>query len=61
MRFESKVVIVTGRAQGIGRGCVEVFHAEGRGSLSWIATRRPPSSLPGRSGPFAPIAPHHDL
>ena len=29
MRFESKVVIVTGGAQGIGRGCVEVFHAEG--------------------------------
>lgn len=29
MRFENKVVIVTGGAAGIGRGCVEVFHAEG--------------------------------
>ncbi len=29
MRFQSKVVAITGGAQGIGRGCVQVFHAEG--------------------------------
>lgn len=29
MRFEGKVVIVTGGAQGIGRACVEAFVAEG--------------------------------
>ncbi len=29
MRFEDKVVIVTGGAKGIGLGCVEVFHEEG--------------------------------
>lgn len=29
MRFEGKVVAVTGGAQGIGRGCIEVFHADG--------------------------------
>ncbi len=29
MRFADKVVLVTGGAAGIGRGCVEVFHAEG--------------------------------
>lgn len=29
MRFGSKVVVVTGGAHGIGRGCVEVFHREG--------------------------------
>ncbi|MGN6546637.1 MAG: SDR family NAD(P)-dependent oxidoreductase [Aureliella sp.] len=29
MRFGSKVVAVTGGAQGIGRGCVGVFHHEG--------------------------------
>ncbi|MCC6509557.1 MAG: SDR family oxidoreductase [Pirellulaceae bacterium] len=28
MRFQNKVVVVTGGAAGIGRGCVEVFHAE---------------------------------
>jgi NAD(P)-dependent dehydrogenase (short-subunit alcohol dehydrogenase family) len=29
MRFASKVAAITGGAQGIGRGCVEVFHGEG--------------------------------
>lgn len=29
MRFENRVVIVTGGAKGIGRGCVDVFHQEG--------------------------------
>ncbi len=29
MRFKDRVVLVTGGAAGIGRGCVEVFHAEG--------------------------------
>lgn len=29
MGFDSKVVAVTGGAQGIGRGCVQVFHDEG--------------------------------
>lgn len=29
MRFDRKVVIVTGGAKGIGLGCVEVFHEEG--------------------------------
>ena len=29
MKFDSKVVIVTGGAQGIGRGCVEVFSEAG--------------------------------
>lgn len=29
MRFENKVVIITGGAKGIGLGCVEVFHDEG--------------------------------
>ncbi len=29
MRFENRVVLVTGGAKGIGRGCVEVFHQEG--------------------------------
>lgn len=29
MRFADKTVIVTGGAAGIGRGCVNVFHAEG--------------------------------
>jgi L-fucose dehydrogenase len=29
MRFSGKVVVVTGGAAGIGRGCVEVFHDEG--------------------------------
>lgn len=29
MRFSEKVVVVTGGAAGIGRGCVEIFHAEG--------------------------------
>lgn len=29
MRFQNKVVIVTGGAKGIGLGCVEVFHDEG--------------------------------
>jgi L-fucose dehydrogenase len=29
MRFENRVVIVTGGAKGIGLGCVEVFHDEG--------------------------------
>ncbi len=29
MRFRDRVVVITGGAQGIGRGCAEVFHAEG--------------------------------
>lgn len=29
MRFQDRVVIVTGGAKGIGSGCVRVFHAEG--------------------------------
>ena len=29
MRFQDRVVIVTGGAKGIGAGCVRVFHAEG--------------------------------
>ena len=29
MRFSNKVVLVTGGAAGIGRGCIEVFHSEG--------------------------------
>lgn len=29
MRFLDKVVVITGGAAGIGRGCVEVFHSEG--------------------------------
>ena len=29
MRFEQRVVIVTGGSLGIGAGCVKVFHAEG--------------------------------
>lgn len=29
MRFVGKVIAITGGAQGIGRGCVEVFHREG--------------------------------
>lgn len=31
MRFQNQTVLVTGGAKGIGRGCCQVFHAEGAG------------------------------
>lgn len=39
MRFQSKVVIVTGGSYGIGEGCVRVFHAEG-GHVAILARGR---------------------
>lgn len=42
MRLEGRVVIVTGAAAGIGRACVERFHAEG---ASVVAADRSGSSL----------------
>jgi NAD(P)-dependent dehydrogenase (short-subunit alcohol dehydrogenase family) len=35
MRFQDRVVIVTGGAKGIGRGCIEVFLREGAFASAW--------------------------
>lgn len=35
MRFQDQVVIVTGAAKGIGRGCIEVFLREGAYASAW--------------------------
>ena len=39
MRFQDKVVIVTGGSKGIGEGCVRVFHREG-GKVAILARGR---------------------